>query len=138
MTNEEIKYDTQFKPFQRVLVRDDNDEIWRAQLFSHYQTESRLGYYYVTGAAAYKQCIPYEGNEELSGTAKNPKSKRWRANYNKTYYYVTKKLEVLQDVDLNDPTSIKLYEIGNYFKTKVAAELVAEKIRKLLNDDKEE
>lgn len=62
----------QFKPFDKVLCRDNDDDVWKANLFSHEECE--LSYpYYVCGGNFYKQCIPYEGNEELVGTTKKPK-----------------------------------------------------------------
>lgn len=62
----------QFKPFDKVLCRDENDDMWKANLFSHKTSE--LSYpYYVCGGSFYKQCIPYEGNEDLVGTTKKPK-----------------------------------------------------------------
>ena len=59
-----------FEPFQKVLVRDSCDEKWKADYFSHYIGEYE--YPYFTTASAYKQCIPYEGNEHLLGTDKSP------------------------------------------------------------------
>lgn len=60
-----------FKPFQEVLVRDDEYGVWRGAHFSHY--DSKREYPYVTTACGYKQCVSYEGNEYLLGTNKSPK-----------------------------------------------------------------
>lgn len=60
----------QFKPFEKVLVRDYDNDVWRASFFSH--TRETLGRYATTGLV-WKQCIPYEGNEHLLGTKNNPK-----------------------------------------------------------------
>ena len=60
-----------FKPFDRVLVRDDNDSVWRASIFSHIIDGSPFRY--ACAISNFKQCIQYEGNEDLVGTAKNPK-----------------------------------------------------------------
>lgn len=57
----------EFKPFDRVLVRDEEDNVWRAAIFSHIDKE-RERFPYVTINAHYKHCIPYEGNESLLGT----------------------------------------------------------------------
>ena len=59
-----------FVPFQEVLVRDSDAGIWKAAHFSHYDGEDK--YPYITTVNAYKQCVPYEGNEYLLGTDKSP------------------------------------------------------------------
>lgn len=59
-----------FEPFQEVLVRDSDAGIWKAAHFSHYIGEYE--YPYFTTASAYKQCVPYEGNEYLLGTNNRP------------------------------------------------------------------
>lgn len=53
-----------FKPFDKVLVRDSYDDMWRACFFSHIREDGR----YVTTCFTWKFCIPYEGNEGLLGT----------------------------------------------------------------------
>ena len=68
----ETAKEPEFKPFDRVLVRDDDDEKWTASFFSH--TGSPVYPYYCT-YSCYKQCIPYEGNEHLIGTTDSPKGK---------------------------------------------------------------
>lgn len=59
-----------FMPFQEVLVRDSDASIWKAAHFSNYDGEDK--YPYITTVNAYKQCVPYEGNEHLLGTDKSP------------------------------------------------------------------
>lgn len=69
---EDIKKEYQFKPFDRVLVRDDDEEEWGINLFSHYASVD--SYRFVcSGNEGFNQCIPYEGNEELLGTTNSPK-----------------------------------------------------------------
>lgn len=58
----------QFKPFDRVLVRDRNDREWGCDFFSHIAEDNR----YICIYSWWKQCIPYEGNEHLLGTTINP------------------------------------------------------------------
>lgn len=61
-----------FKPFQKVLVRDDEDEVWKADYFSHYEWDDKIAPYVCVGSY-FRQCIPYEGSEHLLGTDKSPK-----------------------------------------------------------------
>lgn len=63
---ESVKPECPFKPFDKVLVRDSDNQEWAAGFFSHYD-ENCLSNYYCMGIH-YKQCIPYEGNEHLLGT----------------------------------------------------------------------
>ena len=66
---EDIKFEHQFKPFEKVLVRDNRNEAWRATFFSYINEYKR----YVTTSMAWKYCVPYEGNEHLLGTTKSAK-----------------------------------------------------------------
>ena len=66
---EDIKKEHQFKPFEKVLVRDSYNDMWRANLFSHIREDGR----YVTTGLVWNFCIPYIGNESLLGTTKSAK-----------------------------------------------------------------
>lgn len=59
-----------FKPFEKVLVRDSYDDVWRASFFSHIKENDGR---YVTTCVTWRFCIPYEGNEHLLGTTKDSK-----------------------------------------------------------------
>lgn len=61
-----------FKPFDKVLVRRNEDSVWRCELFSHYNTFNKQCPY-VCLSSVYKYCIPYEGNQHLLGTTNNPR-----------------------------------------------------------------
>ena len=63
----DIKKEHQFKPFEKVLVRDSIDDVWRASFFSHIKENDGR---YVTTCVTWKFCIPYIGNESLLGTTK--------------------------------------------------------------------
>lgn len=64
----EVKPECEFKPFDKVLVRDNyKDSKWGCDLFSH-KNEDGL---YVCIGQIWENCIPYEGNEHLLGTTEN-------------------------------------------------------------------
>lgn len=60
-----------FKPFDRVLVRDYDHAEWKSDFFSHKITASDW-YVFKTISACWRQCIPFEGNEHLLGTSNSP------------------------------------------------------------------
>lgn len=60
------KQKTEFKPFEKVLVRNCDIEKWKCNMFSH------IDGYYVCFSSYWHQCIPYEGNEHLIGTTNKP------------------------------------------------------------------
>ena len=61
-----IKKEYNFKPFDKVLVRDYDDQCWECNFFSRID-----GSYFCCTYGTWTYCIPYEGNEHLVGTAKN-------------------------------------------------------------------
>lgn len=63
---EPIKPKCPFKPFDKVLVRDNNEQEWKINLFSHYDKDDSYKYFCLK--SCYKQCIFYKGNEYLLGT----------------------------------------------------------------------
>lgn len=69
INDQETKH--QFKPFDKVLVRDSNSERWRCDFFE--QQEEKEGFNVRCFRGVWCQCIPYEGNEHLLGTTNNPK-----------------------------------------------------------------
>ena len=70
----------QFKPFERVLVRDYDDQIWHTSIYSHYRSNQN-DHKYRCIDDAYAQCIPYnEKTAHLLGTNKpykEPEPKVW-------------------------------------------------------------
>lgn len=64
--NQETK--SQFKPFDKVLVRDVDDGTWVCDIFSHMDKRGR----YCCVNTYWEQCIHYEGNEHLVGTSNKP------------------------------------------------------------------
>ena len=60
----------QFKPFEKVLTRDSESEKWGCTFYSHFDSKGR--YHHITTSGMFVMCIPFEGNEHLVGTTKNP------------------------------------------------------------------
>lgn len=60
------KQKTALYPFDKVLVRDGDDDKWVCDIFSHIDEND---FYYCVGTR-WEQCIHYEGNEHLLGTTK--------------------------------------------------------------------
>lgn len=81
LTRKGYKYDKEqhklvkqeFKPFEKVLVRDDTNKKWSIDLFSYYDEENK-NFPYVCMHIHYRYCIPYEGNEYLLGTTNDIKN----------------------------------------------------------------
>lgn len=65
------KFDiSNLKPFDMVLVRDNNIVMWKCELYSHYRTDKDQ-YKYVCSSSCYYQCIPYnDDTKHLVGTNK--------------------------------------------------------------------
>lgn len=66
----DLKPKVELKPFDKVLVRNDKEDQWSANIFS-YQVRDNM--YYCLGECYWRYCIPYEGNEHLLGTTNNVK-----------------------------------------------------------------
>ena len=63
------------QPFDKVLVRGQNGQNWKAALFSHVDNDFHM----VVSCCYWTQCIPYnEETKHLVGTAKDcPKYYKW-------------------------------------------------------------
>ena len=66
-----IKEEYQFKPFDKVLVRDSKEGTWFPKLFASYNTTSKNFRFRTIDNIICRQCIPYEGNEHLAFTNKD-------------------------------------------------------------------
>lgn len=64
----ELIEEYKFKPFEKVLVRVRDTDIWRCSFFSHIDSDSNSTFKYATVTGDFIECIPYEGNEGLVGT----------------------------------------------------------------------
>lgn len=71
----------EFKPFDQVLVRNEDDDVWHPALFKSYNKDDK-DWPYICDSSGWKQCIPY--NEETahlydtSEPYKEPEPKVWR------------------------------------------------------------
>ena len=68
----------QFKPFDKVLVREDDLTPWQAAFFSHIESFEDGERFAITTSGdnynlANNEIIPYKGNEHLVGTTDKPK-----------------------------------------------------------------
>lgn len=70
---EKPKYE--FKPFDKVLVRDEDDKEWHISLFAREIVDDYNGLpykYECSNGTLWDYCIHFEGNECLLGTTENP------------------------------------------------------------------
>lgn len=66
----DLKTKCEFKPFDKVLGRNEKDDVWEAELFSHYREESQYPFRCIGFSRKY--CIPYnEKTAHLLGTTDN-------------------------------------------------------------------
>ena len=68
----EPKEECEFKPFDRVLVRDSDNERWRPRFFAWHNVDYKENYPYpfeTTDGCFHSYCIPYD--ENLANTTKS-------------------------------------------------------------------
>ena len=63
---------------------------------------------------------------------------RWRAKENETYYFIAIDVEVMDNIEDGGCVDDACYSVGNYFKTREAAECVAKQIREIFKNSKPE
>lgn len=67
---EDLPKKCEFKPFDKVLVRDCGDEEWKADFFSHNRFVDVSNYRFSCVSNKWRHCIPYnEDTKHLLGTA---------------------------------------------------------------------
>ena len=60
----------EFKPFDKVICRDSDADIWKANFFSHYDAKAYFPFF--CNDCGYKYCLPYnEKTAKLIGTTNN-------------------------------------------------------------------
>lgn len=71
----DLKPKIEFKPFDKVLVRNTDTEEWFPGFFEKFDRTWNYPYHIMNLRSmtdfSFKQCIPYEGNEHLLGTTKD-------------------------------------------------------------------
>lgn len=61
----------QFKPFDKVLVKESKDSVWKIELYSH-SYQNLNGTFHVCVGHTWRYCIPYnEETKHLLGTTKD-------------------------------------------------------------------
>ena len=128
---------SEFNPFDRVLVRDNDNERWQAAFYDQYLTDNGASPHRVIGEGYFSQCIPYDGNEHLLGTTDRPeKPGRWKPELEETFFIIVFIYgesfcvsELRWDgVDVDEET----YRLGNCFQTREEAQAMADKLNALL------
>lgn len=73
------------KPFDKVLVRNSDADKWLAGFFEKFEKSWNNPYHIMNlhhmTDFAFKQCIPYEGNESLLGTTKDVEGLRYGRSF---------------------------------------------------------
>lgn len=125
-----------FKPFDRVLVRDMNDEEWAAAFYDKYISSNESCPHRMIGYAFFAQCIPYEGNEHLLGTTNSPELKPWKPKADETYFSVLNCYGhpfFVSELEWDgEPVDEATYLLGNCFRTREEAQEVADKFNAML------
>ena len=73
---EESEHDPKFKPYDKVIIRNDDNDSWKATFYSHgVMNPNGTIEHYTTGCTycGYWQCLPYnDQTKHLIGTANKP------------------------------------------------------------------
>ena len=77
-------------------------------------------------------------NKKWNPETKTIENVRWRASYGGRYYFVDKFIKASPHNDCQFGDNDFDYKVGNYFKTREAAEKVAEQIRNIFKNSKAE
>lgn len=103
-----------------------------------------FGYYHEIRPATKEEKQRLFGALAKEGYRWNPEKKeleelpRWRADEEGTYYWICGDLSIEKDSDERTDYDSGQYSIGNYFRTREAAERVAKQIREIFKDSKAE
>ena len=128
----------EFKAFERVLVRDGDQERWCAALYSHKDSSSKEYYHRMVGGAAFYQCIPYEGNEQLLGKTDSPapKPEPWKPKDGEMYYCIAWAVSIgfftVRSHYSHEPFDTDAWKAGNCFRTEEEANQVRDQMNEAL------
>lgn len=126
----------EFKAYDRVLVRDGDDERWQAAFYDQYLADEEKYPHHVISGACFTQCIPYEGNEHLHGTTNSPELKPWKPKADETYFSVLNCYGhpfFVSELEWDgEPVDEATYLLGNCFQTREEAQAMADKLNALL------
>lgn len=128
----------EFKAFDRVLVRDEDQEQWQAAFYAKYITRNRKYPHQVIGGDSFTQCIPYKSNEHLLGTTDRPeKPEPWKPKDGDQFYCIAWSLRdgffsIGAAWQSNEPYDIDVWEAGNCFRTEEDAQQVIDRMNEAL------
>lgn len=130
---------SEFNAFDRVLVRDKDDERWQAAFYDQYLADEEKYPHHVISGACFTQCIPYEGNEHLLGTTDSPeKPERWKPKNGEMYYCISWAVSigfftVRSHWYSNEPFDIDAWKAGNCFRTEEEAKQVKDRMNEVVS-----
>ena len=129
----------EFKAYDRVLVRDGDQERWQAAFYDQYLTDNGAFFHHIIAGSYFTQCIPYEGNEHLLGTTDSyvPKPEPWKPKDGDQFYCIAWSLRdgffsIGAAWQSDEPYDIDVWEAGNCFRTEEDAQQVIDRMNEAL------
>ena len=128
----------EFNPYDRVLVRDEEQERWQAAFYDQYITRNGKFPHHVIGGACFTQCIPYAGNEHLLGTTDRPapKPEPWKPKNGEMYYCIAWAVSIgfftVRSHYSHEPFDTDAWKAGNCFRTEEEANQVRDQMNEAL------
>lgn len=127
---------SEFKAFDRVLVRDKDDERWQAAFYDQYLADEEKFPHHVISGACFTQCIPYEGNEHLLGTTDKYVPERWKPKNGEIYYCIAWAVSIgfftVRSHYSHKPFDTDAWKAGNCFRTEEEANQVRDQMNEAL------
>lgn len=127
----------EFKPFDKVLIRFNENHVWVIELYSHWDNKDNEHILHY-GRVNDDDILPYDGNEDLLGKVGNPTPKRWRAGENEWFWYISTshgELKVGATTDDYTDEDNNHYNDGNYFRTEKETRKKLEQIKQILKGE---
>ena len=130
---------TEFKAYDRVLVRDNDDERWQAAYYDQYLTHNGAYSHRVIGEGYFSQCIPYECHEHLLGTTDSPvpKPEPGKLNDGEWYYRIAWSVcdgffAIGSKWYSHEPYDTDAWKAGNCFRTREEAQQLIDRMNEAL------